>query len=336
MNNTQGKTIRSTCLVFFVIVIIGKAGVNLKNGNYYVTFTDLTTQSEPQLEITRTYNSKSTHLGWFGLGWGSEYETRLETTAGGSVIIHENGSGAMTYFVPEKEHEEYAVVMQKSVAELVKLEAENPSTDVKDPCEYATRLLNDKELRQLKWQRALHQGDVNAVNIPIATRFVSGSQVVERTRGGYTRELNDGKKEHFNHLGQLIEIKLPFDRWIQFNYDKQDIHTTQKKTNVRTIKTSAGEILFLFWGDQGTLERIAVNKGIFSYYHYDEKANLIFSRNSTEESHGFKYDDMHNLTLITYPDGQEKKMVYEPNTLFISQITDRDGETKSYAYGQNG
>ena len=43
--------------------------------------------------MTRTYNSRSIEVGWFGLGWGSKFETNLKVSADGSVVIQENGAG---------------------------------------------------------------------------------------------------------------------------------------------------------------------------------------------------------------------------------------------------
>lgn len=78
-------------------------GVNLKNGNFYITYTDIIVPGgDHDLEVTRTYNAKSTDNGWFGYGWGSLYETKLVVSADGSVVIIENGSGAQTRFVPKE------------------------------------------------------------------------------------------------------------------------------------------------------------------------------------------------------------------------------------------
>ena len=78
------------------------AGVNLKNGNFYISYTDIVVPGGgKKLEITRTYNSKATEVGWFGFGWGSEFETKLEASADGSIVIHEHGVGAKTRFTPK-------------------------------------------------------------------------------------------------------------------------------------------------------------------------------------------------------------------------------------------
>ena len=52
------------------------AGVNLKNGNFYVTYCDINVPGGGHdLKINRTYNSRSIEKGYFGLGWGSNIET---------------------------------------------------------------------------------------------------------------------------------------------------------------------------------------------------------------------------------------------------------------------
>ncbi len=89
-----------TLLLFIPLSLF--AGVNLKNGNYYVTYTDLiATGGGHDLMVQRTYNSKSIDMGWFGFGWGSDFETYLVVSPDGSVTIHENGTGAANRFVQE-------------------------------------------------------------------------------------------------------------------------------------------------------------------------------------------------------------------------------------------
>ena len=79
-------------------------GVNLKNGNFYVSYTDIVVPGGGKnLKITRTYNSKSAKKGWFGYGWGSNFETSLRVSADGSVVIREYGSGAVTRFTPKED-----------------------------------------------------------------------------------------------------------------------------------------------------------------------------------------------------------------------------------------
>ncbi|MBT7767758.1 MAG: hypothetical protein HN730_11425, partial [Bdellovibrionales bacterium] len=90
-------------LLLFTISSALLAGVNLKNGNFYISYTDLIVPGGGHdLMVSRTYNSKSADKGWFGFGWGNSFETYLVPAADGSVVIHENGSGATTRFTPKE------------------------------------------------------------------------------------------------------------------------------------------------------------------------------------------------------------------------------------------
>ena len=48
----------------------------------------------------RTYNSQSTHPGWFGVGWGSMFETRVRVQANGHATVRENGVTSPTIYLP--------------------------------------------------------------------------------------------------------------------------------------------------------------------------------------------------------------------------------------------
>jgi len=95
--------LKNALLALSLLPAIALGGVNLKNGNFYITYTDIIVPGgDHDLEISRTYNAKSTDNGWFGYGWGSLYETKLIVSADGSVVVVENGSGAQTRFVPKE------------------------------------------------------------------------------------------------------------------------------------------------------------------------------------------------------------------------------------------
>lgn len=89
-------------ILFFLLItsISVNAAVNPKNGNFYIAYADIiVSERGHNLEITRTYNSQSKHNGWFGYGWGSEFETFLTVSADGSIVIHENGAGSQTRYL---------------------------------------------------------------------------------------------------------------------------------------------------------------------------------------------------------------------------------------------
>jgi hypothetical protein len=62
-------------------------------GNFTTSYDDLKVAVPgPTLAHSRTYNSLSTNVGWFGLGWSSDYEMRTSGDSRGNVVVqHPDG-----------------------------------------------------------------------------------------------------------------------------------------------------------------------------------------------------------------------------------------------------
>ncbi len=81
------------------------AGVNVNNGNFYITYTDFAifTPGLP-IEVTRTYNSRSSFIaGKFGVGWSSELDSYLKFE-NKDVVYFEGGGGNVLRFSPQNEN----------------------------------------------------------------------------------------------------------------------------------------------------------------------------------------------------------------------------------------
>jgi RHS repeat-associated protein len=66
--------------------------VNTYNGNVHTETTDLSVPTAgPALTVDRSYNSLDGSNGWFGRGWTSSYETRLNTVSGGVTVVQPDG-----------------------------------------------------------------------------------------------------------------------------------------------------------------------------------------------------------------------------------------------------
>jgi hypothetical protein len=92
-------------LVFFGFLfsaLEAQAGVNVNNGNFYVTYTDFVvfTAGLP-IEITRTYNSRSNFVpGKFGVGWSSELDSYIKIDSK-EIVYFEGGGGNVLKFTPK-------------------------------------------------------------------------------------------------------------------------------------------------------------------------------------------------------------------------------------------
>ena len=79
------------------------AVVNMKNANFSDKWVDLSIPSSGyDLEIERTYNSRTLHNGLFGFGWCSDFETKLKVTPDGNINIIECGGGSKVVYISEK------------------------------------------------------------------------------------------------------------------------------------------------------------------------------------------------------------------------------------------
>ena len=159
-----------------VLTISGAySGVNLKNGNFYISYTDIQ-------GMTRTYNSKSTEIGWFGVGWGNPFETRLSVGADGSVVIQENGAGAATRFTPKSKVDGKAAA--KRIVEAMRGKSSLSGANAK---KLIKRLAQDAELRHSY-----------AKQFGVEAKIKKGMKFYSHRRG--RQELRKAKKVFFESL----------------------------------------------------------------------------------------------------------------------------------------
>lgn len=313
-------------LLLALFAVNAKAGVNLKNGNFYISYTDIVVPgSGKQLEITRTYNSKSTNVGWFGFGWGNLYETKLSPSPDGCVVIREHGSGGKTRFCPKNSVD--PVAASKKIIEAMRKKSAMTASTAKTLLE---RLKTNADLRH-----------AYAKNFGIKSSIAAGTQLFSNQRGiqsvkvtkkGYQRKSNDGKIEYFDKVGNLKKIKEKNGYYVEFMYKKKKLYS---------IKDSFAKQVFFDWNSNGMISKLwssGEKKAVFKY----DGQNLIYSKDIAGNHYRFHYDKNHNLTKVVYNPIRTKEvkedamvMKYEPKTFFISEIVDRNGESVKYKYGSN-
>lgn len=306
-------------LVALMIATFAHAGVNLKNGNFYISYTDIVVPGGgKKLEITRTYNSKSTEVGWFGFGWGSEYETRLEVSADGSIIVHEHGSGAKTRFTPKTEVDAVAA-STKIVNEMKKKTA----LTEKAAADLVQKLATNAELRHTY---AMNFG-VQAAVAPGTVLYSNdrGPQELSVTKEGYRRSHSDGKQDFFNNEGQLVKMADKSGYFISFAY---------KNGNLDSIKDSQAKQIFFSWYPDGMVKEIWSAGDKKTLYKYQD-SDLVYSKDIGENVYEFGYDKSHNLSSISYADKTKLSIGYDQKTFFVTSVTDRNGENTKYQYGSD-
>lgn len=306
-------------LFSFLFPLFAVAGVNLKNGNFYINYFDVIVPGGGKnLEISRTYNSKATKKGWFGFGWGSEFETSLTVAADGSVVINENGSGAQTRFIPNK-----PVNVEEAAQKIIAAMKKKSTISDEVIKNLSQKLMGDEELRQayaLKY-------NVKA-EIPEGSELISNSrglQKVIKLNNGFKRQYNNGKFEIFDLEGNLTEINDLNDYKITLEY---------KDNNVSSIKDSMGKQLFFEWFPGGKVKTISSTANQKSEYKFDG-LNLVESKDIAGNVYKYTYDGNHNLTSVTYSDNAKMEISYTPKTQFVGAVKSRDGQITKYKYESN-
>tara|TARA_B100001971_G_scaffold213155_1_gene245442 strand:- start:19442 stop:21100 length:1659 start_codon:yes stop_codon:yes gene_type:complete len=311
-------------LVFMIGSFQAMAGVNLKNGNFYISYTDIVVNGlGKKLEMTRTYNSKSTSVGWFGFGWGNYYETKLVTSADGCVVVHEHGAGGKTRFCP-KNSIDPETAANKIIAAMRKSNGLTESSVET----FKKRLVNNAELRH-----------AYAKNFGVKTEIASGTKLYSNQRGiqevtvtkeGYVRSSNDGRVESFNKLGQLVKVQDKNNYFVEFKYDKKQLES---------IKDSHAKQIYFKWNSSGKVAEMWSQGDKKAEFKYDGQ-DLVYSKDVTGNEYQFVYDKNHNLTKIVYNPNKKKgepedamKMSYSAKTYYVTEIVDRNGESTKYKYG---
>lgn len=309
----------SLALVAIMLTTFAQAGVNLKNGNFYISYTDIVVPGGgKKLEITRTYNSKSTEVGWFGFGWGSEFETRLELSNDGSVVIHEHGSGAKTRFTPKTTVD--AMAASKMIVDEMK---KKTALTEKAASDLMQKLANNAELRHVYSQNFGIKSTIAAGTVLYTND--RGPQELHVTKEGYKRVQGDGRMDFFNNEGQLVKIADKSGYFIGFTY---------KNGNLDSIKDSQAKQIFFSWYSDGLVKEIWSAGDKKALYKYQE-SDLVYSKDVGDNVYEFAYDKSHNLSEIKYADQTKLKVAFDPKTFFVTEVTDRNGENTKYQYGAN-
>jgi len=307
------------CLVL-ILSIPSFAGVSLKNGNFYIDYTDLVVPGGGhELVISRTYNSRAMDKGWFGFGWGSDFETYLSVEPDGSVVVHENGSGARTRFTP-KGSVDPVKAAKKIVNTMRKNGAKLSNNDEKA---LVKKLANDEELRHA-YSKNFHVKS-SLPNGSVLYSNVRGMQKVIKTKKGFKRTFNDGKSEYFSDAGKLLKSRDKTGYTVSLTY---------KNGKVSKIKDSQGKQIFLDWYSTGFVKNVWSVDSKKATYVY-KKDDMVKSTDVSGNSYTYSYDSIHNMTQIKYKDGKSRDISYDPKTQFVHVVKKKNGNQVKYDYGQD-
>lgn len=309
------------------------ANVSVRNGNFFIGYTDALLPGGIEPRIERVYNSKSSHDGIFGFGWGSDYEVRLKISADRSLVVYENGGGAQNRFVPPNMTTAEIQAVVKNIMEVKSKEGAGLSGSAAE--KERTRLLTDARFRNDEWQKLYEKNLVKPPAVADGTVFKSTKfsyQIITKTKEGYVRKFDNGNIQIFNSYGKLIKLLDKNGNYLNLAYDDQGY--------LKSIQDNLNrQLQFTFNKRSGKVEKVMGVGGRFCEYRY--KGNeLVYSKDFDDNIYEFKYSDngRHNLTEIKYTDKTSLKVSYYPVSQqeTVKTVIDRDGTISEYAYGGEG
>jgi YD repeat-containing protein len=314
--------------LFLISVQTWAGNVALKNGNYVVGNRDIRYSGGFQTEFKRVYNSKTPFKGILGWGWGNEFETYLNVSADGSVVVHEYGGGAENRFIPLAYSENE---LNKAVEDLAgvaqKMGAVGSGSQL---VAYKDKLKKDASFRNDEWEKFKALGKIAGRAVPVGEQLKSvrfSYQYITKLKDGYQRVTDAGRIEEFDELGRLRKVA-----------DKSGgnfIAITRKGTTIQVVDNSNRKMI-LNLNSKGLLERIDGENGKKVAYKYSNKDELIKATDSSNKTYGYTYDKngRHNLVRIDYDDKTFESIEYYPMAELesVKSVKERDGTSDLYEY----
>lgn len=301
------------------------AGVNPRNGNFYISYTDLIL-SPSNFEVTRTYNSRAVRTLSFGFGWGWPLDTDLQVNADGSVTVIENGTGVSRQYFPVGQIPASIAEQVSWMVDVMEQQGWLSSDGARD--EAQAELMRDADIRRSVQAQLVRENLISRPDIAVGTRLISlqepGVEILREAAGFY--RTRPGGFDRFDTEGRLMKVS----------------HATQ--TGFRLKRNWQGHLREIILPDGATIaistnadgQIIAVESdGLTATYLYDDRARLIRAVNIEGTAFDYDYDDAGLMTRIGYENGTSLVNVYEADTGFTSRQEFPDGRVQEYSYFSN-
>ncbi|MFZ9595577.1 MAG: DUF6531 domain-containing protein [Bdellovibrionia bacterium] len=303
------------------------ANVSLKNGNFFIGYTDLFYSNGLQPKIERVYNSKTPYRGAFGWGWGNEYEVYLSVSADGSVVVHEYGGGAENRFLPLSMSE---AELDRAVDEIAKVAQSTGVAGTGDQVTaYRKKLKNDATFRNDEWEKFRAQGKLKVREIPVNTQLKSNRfsyQYITKVKDGYLRSFDSGKTQRFDSNGRLIQVSDKNGNFIKI----------VNKPGFKQLVDNFNHKIVLNYNNRGLITEVQGMNQASAKYTYNNLDELVKSVDVDGHAFTYKYDSQgrHNLLEIGYSDNTKMTVAYYPMAQLesVKSVKDRDGTITEYEY----
>jgi YD repeat-containing protein len=297
------------------------AVVDMKNANFSQTWVDAEVPgSGYDLRVQRTYNSRSLFNGIFGFGWCSDFETKMAITAEGNLKITECGAGQEVFFYPrEVSRSDIDSTIGKIISKM-KEEKVVGRTE-----EFYKKL--SAELLELDVKRSQLANQYN-ITVPVkpGSRFFANGREVETItleKTYYTRALQDGSSQRFDLKGRMTHMYDKNGNFLKFEYENENM--------VQITDNNSRKLSFRYFPSKKVKE-ISGPNSLKVEYQYQDLDDLSYVKNAWKNVYTYKYDELHNMVLATWPDKTSIALKYDTKNDWVTSFTDRNKCVESYGY----
>ena len=307
-----------TLVLALLFTVPTLALVDMRNANFSDTWVDIDIPGVGfPLKVVRAYNSRSLYNGIFGFGWCSDMETSLDVTPEGNIKITECGDGAeIIYRTRDFSKEEVGETVDKILTAVKK---ETPSIPAANLSKLKTDLANDRAMRENYGDKYRVQGKIQEGK----KYFANGreNEALVREKAGYVRTLVDGSLQKFDLEGRLAYLYDRSGNFLKYAY--------QGGLLTEIVDNQARKLGFQYYPSKKVKAIVGPNRMMASY-QYKGVNDLVFVKTGQGNSYTYKYDELHNLTDIGYPDKTFKRLTFEKNKDWVTSLSDRNGCTEKY------
>jgi YD repeat-containing protein len=319
---------------FLIVALIAsiasaQANVSIRNGNFFIGYTDVLYPGGYEPKIERVYNSKSPFNGMLGWGWGSDYEAYLTVEADGSVLVSESGGGAQNRFSPPTFNEKELDTAVAAIAEVARKAGALGSGAQLDG--YKKQLKTNAEFRNEEWSKWRAQGKIQSRKLNTGVKLVSNRfafQWITVTTTGYVRSSDTGKVESFDTNGRLLKVQDKNGNFINLTYNRDG--------KIEKIQDNLNRKMYLNYNKLGKIEKIQAENNKTAEYKYTDLGEMSWSKDTDGNVYTYKFssDKRHNLIEIGYSDKTTMQITYYGRDKFenVKSVKDRDNSITEYTY----
>ena len=306
--------------LFFLSPSLTFALVDMRNANFSDTWIDLQAKSSGyDLQIKRSYNSRTLYTGMLGFGWCSEFETTLKVTPENTLRTTECGAGfEIEYFPANYSGKNLDKNIKTIIAEVRKRNKNRDETYFKN---IENDMRTDSALRDEFAKQLNLTGKINE-NSHYTADGRANDFILFRGNE-YVRSLPNGTVQRYNKNGHLTQISDKNGNFVKLTYSADRLTAVSDNTGA--------SLQFKYYDNSKYVKQVVGPGGISATFKYTGE-NLTEVNNGWKNTYKYEYDDLYNLTKATYPDKTYIALTYDKDKDWVTSFRDRRGCKETYTY----